>query len=140
MSYYSPLCKNFIDNFFRKNFFDEEFLNRNFIEPKIETIDQSEYKKFADINRFKGKLKSSKRSMIDKLKLVKKSLTKMQICIIYTCNLLEKITNLIIWKEAQKTLNFYLFVIFCFFFTVRFPFRYFFIIASNIILFNLFIF
>ena len=130
MTYYSPFCRNSIDNFFIKYFFNEKFLNKNYYEPKIETIDQSEYRKFADINRFKGKLKSTKRSMIDKFKLMKKSLAKLQIFITYACNFLEKITNLIIWTEPQKTLNFYLFLICCFCFTVRFPFRYFFIFAS----------
>lgn len=130
MTYYSPFCKSTIDNFFLQHFLNESLLNKNFIEPKVETIDQAENKKFADINRFKGKLKSTKRSMIDKFKLLRKSLATLQIYITYICNLIEKITNLINWKESQKTLNFYLFVLFSFFFTVRFPFRYFFMILG----------
>lgn len=130
MTYYSPPCKNSIDKNFLKHFFNENLINDNFIIPKVETIDHSECKKFSDINRFKGKLKSTKRTYLDKIKLMKKSLAALQIYITTFCNLLEKISNLIIWREPQKTLNFYLFTIFCFFFTVRFPFRYFFILAS----------
>jgi len=132
MTYYSPYCKDSFDTFFFNYFFNENLLNKNFIEPKIETIDQAENKKFADINRFKGKLKSTKRTMIDKFKLMRKSLANLQIYITYVCNLMEKVTNLIVWNEPQKTLNFYLFVFLSFFFTVNFPFRYFFMIAGFI--------
>ena len=135
MTYYSPFCKNRIDQFFFDNVFNESLMNKNFIEPKVETINQAENKKFADINRFKGKLKSTKRTMIDKFKLMRKSLATLQIYITFICNFTEKIINLIIWSEPQKTLNFYLFIIFSFFFTVNFPFRYFFMIAG---LFNIY--
>ena len=135
MTYYSPFCKNRIDQFFFDYIFNESLMNKNFIEPKVDTINQAENKKFADINRFKGKLKSTKRTMIDKFKLMRKSLATLQIYITFICNFTEKIINLIIWSEPQKTLNFYLFIIFSFFFTVNFPFRYFFMIAG---LFNIY--
>lgn len=132
MTYYSPLCKKHINSFFIEYFFKETLMNKSYIIPKIETLDEIENKKFADINRFKGKLKSTKRGLIDKMVLMKTSLAKLQICLTYFCNFIEKVTNLITWTEPQKTLNFYLFLIFCFFFTVRFPFRSFFIITSII--------
>lgn len=112
-------------------FFHESLKNKTYIEPKVETISDIENKKFSDITRFKGKLKSTKRTMADKFALMKSSLAHLQIFLTYFCNFIEKVTNLITWTEPQRTLNFYLFLMIYFFVMIRFPFRYFFMLSSK---------
>lgn len=118
------------DNFLYKYLVGFDNQNIDFVEPKIQTVSQVESKKFKDIERLCDKLKD-KDSILTKYRAMKKSIAKVQIIITTICDFLEKIKNLLLWKDPQRTTYFVILIFIIYVFVSRLPMRFFILLAGN---------
>jgi len=117
------------DNFLYKHLVGFDNLNPEFVTPTIETTSQFEYRKFKDLERLGVKLKD-KESIFAKYRAMKKSIAKVQIIICTICNFLEKIKNLLMWKDPQRTAYFLILIFIIFVFVSRLPIRVFILLGG----------
>ena len=117
------------DNFLYKHIVGFDNLNKEYVFPTIETITQQESRKFKDIERLRLKMKD-KESILTKYRAMKKSIAKVQIIITSICNFLEKIKNLLLWKDPQRTTYFLVLMFILYVFVSRLPIRFFLLLGG----------
>lgn len=116
------------------NIFGFDILNPEYVEPIFETISQLDDRKFKDMERLGMKLKDNE-SILTKFRAMKKSIAKVQIIITTICNFMEKMKNLLFWKDPQRTTYFLILMFILYVFFSRLPIRVF-IILGGIIFFK----
>ena len=117
-------------SFRKENMFGLDIINPEFVEPVFETISQLDNRKFKDIERLRMKLKD-KESILTKYRAMKKSIAKVQLIITTICNFLEKMKNLLLWKDPQRTTYFLILIFILFVFVSRLPIRVFVLLGGN---------
>jgi hypothetical protein len=130
--YQHPVLEEIINNFLNQKFFAPEHRSKIYVNPLVQTIEQIETNKTADIQRFKMKIKD-KESMYAKYQVMKKSIAKLQILLTKLCNFFEKMKNLTNWSDPQKTAFFLVFLLSAYTFTSTLPLRFFFVISCKLI-------
>lgn len=109
---YPPVYKRITD-WLDEYIFTPANLNRNFREPLVETVKQSNRKMLADMNRFKQKIKDPD-SLMTTLKKIKNGLASMTMVMMELANFIEKFKNLVCWVDSTRTVYFFMATIFVF--------------------------
>ena len=85
--------------------FNSEHLNPHYKEPLVETVDQVQQKKLADMNRFKARIEDPD-SLYTTLKKIKNMLAQLTIAMMQIANFMEKTKNLVCWVDQYRTFYF----------------------------------
>ena len=117
------------DNFLYRHIMALEYRNPDYVPATLKTISQQESLKFKHLDRLGMKLKD-KESILAKYRAMKKSIAKVQIIICTICNFLEKVKNLLIWKDHQRTAYFLILTFIIYVFVSRLPIRFFILLGG----------
>lgn len=103
--YNHPKVKEFIQHYFISWFFNPAHRNPHYLEPRVQTLDDLENKKFMNTERWRYKLVDNE-SLVSLMKRAKKSIVILTIKLTKIAGFIEKLKNIAIWQDPTKTLMF----------------------------------
>ena len=109
---YPPIYEQ-VNEWFLKQVFTKENLNKYYEEPLVETVKQNNINQLADMNRFKQKIKDPD-SLYTVLKKIKNMLASMTMTMMEVANFIEKSKNLVSWVDQTRTKYFLFAAVFAF--------------------------
>ena len=118
---------------YRRDIFINKYLkgdiNKEYKEPLVETKTQVENQRFKNIESLDLR-DINNENLITRYNKMKKSIIQLRIIITYVCDFLEKIKNLVLWKDPQRTFFFLIFIFIFYVFASKLPIRIFVILGG----------